>query len=384
MRFCLAFIAATAAIPALAAPPAVDGDAYEILGVALGLAAKCENMRGFEYLYLAEAWTRHEAGSAVKADADAARDRASGDILNKEMAVQNARQRHADAWRTKAEALGCEGGHNYLLQGMILSYKNLGSVMAIALASRHAQPGNPAPLLPPLEDYQTAAIRAFDGQAAAFFGEEKAQFDALLPRLAQERMAGYTTYAPSLTLSEMIDDQRRAFAIIHHESLANNAGWTLRGTTIPDGTPFGYRTMRLSRNGAPPLSLIAAPVEVTITAPGWPKSVRAYLAIGVRPDGTVIAGLGGGNLHDAPASVTVKAQAPGNPIRRVATGQATKENCPYARCFAFPRDTLVQFTGGIDKVRFYAATHAGAEPQAADIDGTDIDPLRLKVATSQQ
>lgn len=385
LRSCLTFAAALAALPALAAEPAaVEGDAFERLGVALALAERCETMRGFEYLYLAEAWQRHEGGSAAGSAGDAARKAAadSGQSWREaNMAAFEARKRHADAWRAKAERLGCDGGHNYLVQGMVLSYKNLGSVMAIAVAYRGPGAGAESPFSP-LKPNEAAAIGAFNDQATAFFGDEKAQFDAMLPQLAQERMSGYPTYNEAGLRSAILDDQQQAFTIIHHEALANNAQWAVRGATIADGTPFGYRTMRLSKDGAPTLSLIAAPKEVSIL--GGPKAVRTYLAIGVRADGTVIAGLGGGEFDGAPATVTVKAEVRDDPVKRVATGQPATEGCPYARCFAFPREAIASLASGTGKAYFYAAPDAATASFAVTrLDGTDIEQLRLKVATTR-
>lgn len=381
LRSCLIFAVALTAAPAPAAEPAaVEGDAYEQLGVALELAARCESMRGFEYLYLAEAWAGQEAGSQAKSHANAAHKEASdssgGNLLKTQFAAHAALKHHADAWRTKAEALGCEGGHNYLIQGAVESYKRLGGLMAIAVAFRNPDAKSPSPL-PPLKDYEIDAVQAFNRTAVAFFGEQRAQFDAMLPQLAQERMARYPAYNSEATASAIIGDHRRAFAIIHHEILANNGKWTTRGATIADGSPFGYRTLRLSKDGAPTLTLIAAPAEVDIL--GGPKPVRAYLAVGVRDDGIVIAGLGGGNLHDAPDTVTVKAEDPGNPAKRVAIGQPTTDGCPYFRCFTFPHHATAPLATGTGRAYFYAARDAAGESfSVTRLDGTDVNPTLLK------
>lgn len=383
----LTFAATIAAFPAFAAEPAtVEGDAFEQLGIALDLGGRCENMRGFEYLYLAEAWERQDAKSAARDTANAASraaaESSAGDLLQRQFAVHKALERHAESWRTKAASLGCEGGHNYLLKGFVESYKQLGAVMAIAMAYRTGDGATQSPL-PPLTPDQIGVVRAFDGQAAALFGDKKAQFDAMLPQLAQERLASYPSYTPEATMSAILDDHQKAFAIFQLESFANNAGWTARGATIADGSPFGYRTMRLSKDGSPPLSLIATPASISINHDAWSKAVHTYLAVGVRPDGTVIAGLGGGDLGSAPATITMKAEAPGNPVKRTATGRLTTEGCPYFRCFAFPREAAAALVPGdvTAKVRFFAAPDAAAQAHAARLDGVDVEGIRLQATT---
>lgn len=389
MRFALGltFAAAIAALPTHAAEPAaVEGDAFEQLGIALDLAARCDNMRGFEYLYLAEAWEKQDAKSAARDHANAAsraeEEGSAGNLLQRQFVVHKALERHAENWRAKAATLGCEGGHNYLLKGLVESYKQLGAVMAIAIAYRTGEAATKSPL-PPLTPDQISVVRAFDGQAAALFGDKKAQFDAMLPQLAQERLASYPSYTPEMAMGAILDDHQKAFAIFQHESFANNAGWTVRGATIADSSPFGYRTIRLTKEGAPPLSLIATPASISINHDAWPKAVRTYLAIGVRPDGTVIAGLGGGDIGGAPATITIKAEAPGNPVKRTATGRLITEGCPYFRCFAFPREAAAALVPGdvTAKVRFFAAPGPAAQADAARLDGVDVDAIRLQATT---
>jgi hypothetical protein len=231
-----------------------------------------------------------------------------------------------------------------------------------------------SPLLSLTAD-EAGLVQAFRATAAEAFGTNMQKFEAMVPELAQQRMARYPAN-PDLGLARFIDEQSNALALLHHESLATNAGWT--GTTLPDGTAFGYRSIRVSKDGAPELSLIAAPRAVTIHSDAWGKGVTGVIALGRRADGTLIAGLAGEAIPGAPTTIVVKAQSKGTTVRSV-NGMRVTDGCPYARCFAFTVAQLVGLVSGASPqpVYFFAAAAASAPSSGTGTDGQSVPADRM-------
>ncbi|WP_260581893.1 hypothetical protein [Sphingopyxis sp. PET50] len=375
----IAAAAAVTASSAAAEPAKAEGDAFEILNVALELGSACKSYRGFEYHYLNEA-----AGIALEKSATmdaygAARKAAEergADTLNMGMAAQRALYDHGARHREKAAQLGCEGGQNYIDTGRVEAFKRMGGLIALIVAYRSG--GEGALPLPPLTADEGGLLQAFRAAAAELFGDQMPQFEAMIPALAQQRLSRYPGNA-DLALARFIEEQSTAFAILHHETLVNNAGWTPRGAALADGSPFGYSSIRVSKDGMAELSLIAAPIEVAVNSDAWGKPVTGFLAIGRRADGSVVAGLAGGTIAGAPASLVVKAQSQGDVLRSV-TGTRVMADCPYARCFAFPRDRLAGLVPGAsgEPVRFYAAADSRAAASPTRTDGQTVPADRMR------
>lgn len=371
---------AIAAAPAFAAEPANSaGDAFEILGVALEVGSACKSFSGFEYHYLSEAWglrlEKSAAQEAYGAVRKAALD-AGADALNAGLAGEAVLKRHAASYREKAVTLGCAGGEEHLDLGLIEAYKQLGGLIALVNGYRgDAEANSP---LPPLTAEESGLVQAFHATATEVFGDNMPQFEAMIPELAQQRMARYPAN-PELGIARFIEEQSNAFALLNHEVLATNAGWALRGAIISDGTAFGYHTIRASKDSAPDLSLIAAPKAVTIHSNAWGKGISGIIVLGRRDDGTLIAGLAGEAISGAPTTIAVKAQSKGTIVRSV-TGARIMDGCPYARCFAFTGAQLADLVPGAspEPVYFYAAADTSAPASGTGTDGQTVAADRMR------
>ncbi len=372
--------AAMMAAPAAAAEPAViEGDTFEILAVALELGSACKVFRGFEYHYLGEAWNISLEKSAAQDASEAGRKTAldnGASALDAGIAGRDALKRSAAAYRAKAAKLGCVGGQNYLDRGRLEAYKQAGGLVAMIIANRGEADG--ASPFPPLSDDEADILQAFRETAAETFGTNMPQFEAMIPELAQQRMARYPAN-PELGLARFIDEQSNAFAQLYHEALASEAGWTVRGTALPDGSAFGYHTALLSKEGAPDLALIAAPKAVTVQSDAWGKPVTGYIALGRRVDGSVIAGLVGDAIAGASPKMVVKAQSKGSVMRSV-TGVRVMDGCPYMRCFAFTGAQMASLVPGADTgpVYVFAAAEASAVASGTRTDGQSVPADRLR------
>jgi hypothetical protein len=375
----IALAAAVASPSAAADLPKIEGDPFEILSVALELGSSCKDVRGFEYLYLSESWGIALETSAAQTAYTAARKTAldrGADALNAALAGERELKRHAEAYRQKAAGLGCANGINYADAGRLEAYNQLGGLMALVIGNR-GQP-NTASLLPPLTAEEGGLIRAFQGAVAEMFGANVPQFEAMLPDTVQRRMARYPSN-PDLGLAQFLEDQSNAFAILYHEASASRAGWTVRGMIVPDGSAFGYHSVRVSKDGNPELSLIVRPKAVTVNSDAWGKPVTGYIVVGRRADGAVIAGLVGESIAGTPAEVTVKAQSQGTALRSV-TGTRIMEGCPYVRCFAFTAEQMAGLVPGAspEPVYFYVAAGPGATADGTGTDGQRILADRLR------
>lgn len=372
--------AAMIASPATAAEPAaVEGDTFEILAVALELGSTCKVFRGFEYHFLDEAWNLSIEKSVAQNSSEAARKEAldsGASALDAEIAGQDALRRSAAAYREKATKLGCVGGQNYLDRGRLEAYKQTGGLVAMIIANRGGAEG--ASPFPPLSGDEADILQAFRETAAETFGTNMPQFEAMIPELAQQRMARYPAN-PELGLARFIDEQSNAFAQLYHEALVSAAGWTVRGTVLPDGSAFGYHTTVLSKEGAPDLVLIAAPKAVTVQSDAWGKPVSGYIALGRRADGSVIAGLVGDAIAGASPKMVAKAQSKGSVVRSV-TGVRVMDNCPYMRCFAFTGAQMASLVPGAyaEPVYVFAAPDASAAASGTRTDGLSVLADRLR------
>ncbi|OJW63029.1 MAG: hypothetical protein BGO57_08890 [Sphingomonadales bacterium 63-6] len=375
----MAFAAAVASPSVAAEPPTVEGDPFEILSVALELGSTCKDVRGFEYLYLSEAWGIALETSAAQTAYTAARRTAldrGADALNAALAGEQELNRHAEAYRQKAAELGCSNGINYADVGRLEAYKQLGGLMALIIGNR-GQPNTASPL-PPLTAEEGGLVRAFQGAVTEMFGANVPQFEAMLPETVQQRMARYPS-DPNLGLARFLEDQSSAFAVLYHEVSVGRAGWTARGVTVREGSTFGYHSVRVSKDGNPELSLIVRPKAVTVNSNAWGKPVTGYIVVGRRADGAVIAGLVGESIAGAPAEIIVKAQSQGTALRSV-TGTRTMEGCPYVRCFAFTAEQIAGLVPGAspEPVYFYVAAGPGATADGTGTDGQRILADRLR------
>ena len=367
------------ALPVAAHPAQTEGDAFEILSIALELGNACKAYTGFEYHYLVESWNANRKDSAAQAAYGAARKAAQDrgfDALNVGIAGNDAMTRQAAAYRDKAAKLGCEGGQLYVDLGRVEAYKQLGGLAALIIGMRgKADASSP---LPPLTATEAGLLKAFRTAAADAFGDNMPQFEELTGQLAQQRLARYPAN-PELGFAHFIDEQSAAFALLHHEALVTSAGWTARGAILSDGSPFGYHSMSASKNGAPDLSLFAAPRAVTINSNAWGNPVTGYIALGRRADSTMIAGLAGGTIHGAPDTLTVKVRATGTAMLTLA-GTRVTDNCPYARCFAFTGTQMNDLlrSAGTKPVYVFAAADANAAPDGTGTDGQDVPVERMR------
>ena len=357
-----------------------EGDAFEILSVALELGALCRNYRGFEFHYLGEVSNiAFETSGAVRAYGDArkAAEAKGFDTLNVGIAGEQALRDAGARYRDKATKIGCDSGAAYYDTGRIEAFKQMGGLFALILAYRGPESNLPLPKLTPDEG---GLVQGFHGAAKELFGAEMPQFEATIPQMAQRRLSRYPS-DPDLVLARFIEDQSRAFAILHHETQINNAGWSPRGEIFRDGTPFGYPTTHVSKDGAMGLSLIAAPKAVTVRENPGAKPVTGIIAIGRRDDGAILAGVAAGEIPGAPASLLVKAQSQGSVVRSV-TGTRVMDNCPYARCFVFPRDQMTGLAPGAspEPVRFYVTMNAAAGPDASNTDSQIVAADRMRAA----